>query len=324
MVTTQGELVEGLPCHYIRINTTDPSAPDPHADPNTTMIQLANGGGLHAARNVVGGDFLHLVRFGIRDANDPFVRDSIEVIDRVLKSDLPQGPGWRRYNHDGYGQKADGSAYDGTGVGRCWPILTGERGHYELIAGRDPKPFIAAMEEFANQGGMLTEQLWDEADLPDGRMKRGCPTGAAMPLCWSHAEYVSLVRSRHDGVCFDRVEPAFQRYVVNPVQNRYEIWSIRHPLRRISHGKILRLILAAEASVVWSTNAWARTNESPTTHQTELNLWFTDFPTAEWPHDSVFVFTLFWKRDQRWEGRNWQIHILTNSDGPGSRSSHYE
>ena len=100
------------------------------------MIQIANGGGLHPARNVVGADFLHLVRFGIRDANDPIIRDSIEVIDRVLKSNLPQGPGWRRYNHDGYGQKDDGSAYDGTGVGRCWPILTGERGHYELAAGR--------------------------------------------------------------------------------------------------------------------------------------------------------------------------------------------
>ena len=89
-------------------------APDPHADPNTTMIQIANGGGLHPARNVVGGDFLHLVRYGIRSPNDPIVRDSIEVIDRVLKRDLPQGPGWRRYNHDGYGQKDDGSAFDGT------------------------------------------------------------------------------------------------------------------------------------------------------------------------------------------------------------------
>ena len=77
-------------------------------------------------------------------------------------------------------------------------------------------PFITAMEEFANQGGMISEQLWDADDLPDGSMKRGKPTGAAMPLCWSHAEYISLVRSRHDGVCFDRVEPAFRRYVVEP------------------------------------------------------------------------------------------------------------
>src|SRR6266487_3767152 len=110
-------------------------------------------------------------------------------------------------------------------------------------AGRDPKPFIATIEDFSNQGGMLTEQVWDGPDLPQARMRRGCPTGAAMPLCWSHAEYVSLVRSRHDGVCFDRVEPAYQRYVVNPVGNRYEIWSLRHPLRRISRSKILRIIL---------------------------------------------------------------------------------
>jgi len=308
-VTTEGELVGGIRRHYIRITPADPNAPDPHADPNTTMIQIANGGGLHPARNIVSGDFLHLVRFGIRDPNDPLVRDSIEVIDRVIKHDLPQGPGWRRYNHDGYGQKDDGSAFDGTGVGRCWPILTGERGHYELAAGRNPRAFITTIENFSNQGGMLTEQVWDGDDLPHARMKRGCPTGAAMPLCWSHAEYVSLVRSWHDGVCFDRAEPAFQRYVLNPVQSRYEIWTPRHPLRRMSHAKILRIILATEATVVWSTDNWTRTNESNTIHQDELNLWFADFPTAEWARDSVLAFTFFWKRDQRWEGRDWQVTV---------------
>ncbi len=211
--TNRGELVECFPRHYIRINPTDPLKPDCHADPNTATIQIANGGGRHPARNIVGGDFLHLVRLGIRGPNDPLVRDSIEVIDRVIKRELPAGPMWRRYNHDGYGQKDDGSAFDGTGVGRVWPILTGERGHYELAAGRDPTPFIVAMETFANDGGMISEQLWDADDLPTHGMRRGGPTGAAMPLCWSHAEYVSLVRSRHDGVCFDRIEPAFNRYV---------------------------------------------------------------------------------------------------------------
>jgi glucoamylase len=309
-VTTRGELVEGFPRHYIRINPTDPVAPDPHADPNSTMIPLANGSGLHPARNVVGGDFLHLVRLGIRGANDPIVRDSIEVIDRVIKRDLPAGPGWRRYNHDGYGQKEDGSAFDGSGVGRCWPILTGERGHYELAAGRDPKPFITAMEKFANEGGMISEQLWDADDLQDGSMRRGGPTGAAMPLCWSHAEYVSLVRSRHDGVCFDRVEPAFQRYVANPLTSRHEIWTLRHPLRRVSRGKILRIILAAEATITWSTDGWVRSNRTETTHEGGLDLWFADFPTAEWPHASALTFTCFWKNEQRWQGHNWQVNVL--------------
>ncbi|MGE5213365.1 MAG: glycoside hydrolase family 15 protein, partial [Nitrospirota bacterium] len=309
-VTTEGELVPGIPRHYIRITPTDPNEPDPHADPNTQMMQIANGGGLHPARTIVGGVFLHLVRYGIRRADDPLVLDSLEVIDRVLKHDLPQGPGWRRYNHDGYGQKDDGSAYDGTGVGRCWPILTGERGHYELAAGRDPKPFITTIEDFSNQGGMLTEQVWDGPDLPQARMKRGCPTGAAMPLCWSHSEYVSLVRSRHDGVCFHRVEPAYQRYVVNPVSNRFEIWTLRYPMRRMPHGKILRIILAEEASITWTTDNWQRTNKSQTLYQDKLNLWFADFPTVEWQVGSAFVFTIFWEHDQRWENRNWQINVV--------------
>lgn len=303
-VTTAGELVEGLPHHYLRINPTDAEFPDPHADPNTTVLTCANGGGTHPARNVVGGDFLHLVRLGIRAADDPVVRHSIAVMDRVLKRDLPQGPCWRRYNHDCYGQKDDGAAFDGSGVGRAWPILTGERGHYELAAGRDPLPYLAAMENFANEGGMLSEQLWDADDLPEKAMRRGSPTGAAMPLCWSHAEYLSLVRSAHDGRCFDRVEPAFQRYVANPVASRHEIWSCRHPLRRMPQGKLLRILVAADATIVWTTDGWATTNKTDTLSNTYLHLWFADLPTEDCAVGATIEFTLFWKDEQRWEGRN--------------------
>lgn len=308
-VTTAGELVEGFRRHYIRINPTNPEAPDPHADPNTTMLAVANSEGLHPARNVVGGDFLDLVRLGIRAADDPLVLDSIAVIDRLLKRDLPQGPCWRRYNNDGYGQKEDGSAFDGTGVGRSWPILTGERGHYELAAGRDPRRFIAAMEQFANEGGMISEQLWDAEDLPEKGMRRGLPTGAAMPLCWSHAEYISLVRSAHDSLCFERVEPAFQRYVVKPVKNLHEMWSARHPIRRMPPGQTLRLIFAADATIVWSANAWASTNKAESTHISALDVWFADLSTEDYPDGSVIVFTFFWKAAQRWEGRNHSVLI---------------
>jgi glucoamylase len=308
-VTTRGDLVEGFPTHYIRINPADPEAPDAHADPNTTMIQLANGGGLHPARQIVGGDFLQLVRFGLRAANDPIVLSSLAVIDRVLRRELPQGPCWRRYNHDGYGQKDDGGAFDGTGVGRSWPILTGERGHYELAAGRDPLPYIQAIEGFANDGHMISEQLWDDDDLPDGKMKRGLPTGAAMPLCWSHAEYISLVRSRNDGVCFDRLEPAYQRYVVKPVPSRHEIWLLNHLLRHMTQGKTLRVILAAEATIIWTADGWSSNNSMDMTRHETFGLWFADFPTGNLPSGAVVEFTLFWKTDQRWEGRNWQVAV---------------
>jgi glucoamylase len=308
-VTDCGELLPGRPRHYVRITPAVPPPPDGTADPNTATIQVANGGGEHPARNVVGGDFLQLVRLGIRAADDPLVLDSVAVVDHVLKRDLPQGPCWRRYNHDGYGQKDDGSAFNGTGVGRSWPILTGERGHYELASGRDPKPFIAAMEKFANTGGMLPEQLWDAPDLPDGRMKFGEPTGSAMPLCWAHAEYISLVRSAHDGVGFDRIEPVFQRYVVKSEKGRHEIWTFGHPIRRVLPRKTLRLIVPAEATVTWSADGWANVHHLDATEISALKLWFADLPTKDCASGTVIEFTFFWKDAQRWEGRNFPVAV---------------
>ena len=85
---------------------------------------------------MVDGGFLELVRYGIRSADDPVIVDSVKVMDAVLKVETQAGPVWHRYNHDGYGQQEDGGPFTSVGVGRAWPLLTGERGHYELAAGR--------------------------------------------------------------------------------------------------------------------------------------------------------------------------------------------
>jgi glucoamylase len=63
--------------------------------------------------------------------------------------------------------------------GRSWPLLTGERGHYELATGHDPTPFIRAMQGFAFPTGLLPEQVWGEPDWPGLHMFQGRPTGAA-------------------------------------------------------------------------------------------------------------------------------------------------
>ena len=310
-VTDAGELLPGKSRHYVRITPADPLAPDPHPDPDRLDVTLGNGGGTHPARNLIAGDFLHLVRLGIRPADDPLVRDSVEVYDAVLRHDLPGGPCWRRYPNDGYGQKADGSAYDGTGEGRCWPILTGERGHYELAAGRDALPFIQAMEQFANECGMLPEQLWDADDLPAQHQLRGRPSGSAMPLCWSHAEYLSLVRSRRDGQIFDRIEPAFQRYVVGGRRTAtHEIWTFHQRTRRVPAGRTLRLILQAVVTVLWTSDNWvtsARADAAPSHFD---GLHFIDLPTSNLAAGARIEWTFFWPEDNRWEGENFQAEIV--------------
>lgn len=310
MVTNRGELVQGKPRHYVRRTPADPKQAAASPDPDQAEMNIANGGGKYPARNIVGGDFLQLVRLGVRAADNGVVVDSLAVIDQILKRELPQGPCWRRYNHDGYGEKADGSAYDGTGEGHCWPILTGERGHYELAAGRDPLPFIEAMENFANEGGMLPEQLWDGDDLPKGKMKRGGPTGSAMPLCWTHAEYVSLVRSHKDGVCFDRIEPVYQRYAKAGTGSKIEMWTLAHQPQRIAQGKMLRIITERAARIHWSFDDWATANDLET-HDAGVGCWFGDLPSAQLQAGARIVFTLL--RAEGWEGKNFQVEIAASN-----------
>jgi len=305
-VTNRGELVPDIPRHYIRISPADASDPTAQPDPDNAVIQIANGSGEHPARNIVGGDFLHLVRFGARDPLDPLIADSVAVIDRVLKRDLPQGPCWRRYNYDGYGQKDDGTAYDGTGIGRCWPLLTGERGHYELAAGRDAMPFIRALENFANTGGMLPEQVWDADDIPHMRMKRGAPAGSAMPLCWAHAEYIKLVRSNRDSVCIDRIAPVYDRYVRNRTKGRFEIWTFAHQTARMPVGKTLRIVTGSAATIRWSCDGWATPNDIET-RETSLGCCFADLPMNDLKEGTTLLFTFRW--GATWAGKDYRVQI---------------
>ncbi len=85
----------------------------------------------YPAKDIVDAGFLELVRLGIRKPGDPLIEQSLKVIDAVLKVDTPGGPCWKRYNHDGYGQRDDGGSFEGWGVGRPWPLLTLERATYE-------------------------------------------------------------------------------------------------------------------------------------------------------------------------------------------------
>lgn len=283
-VTTCGELLPGTPRHYLRI--CPPAAVGERPSPDTAELVIANGGGTHPARNVVGTDFLALVRLGLRDPQDPAIVDSLAVIDAVLKRDLPQGPGWLRYNHDGYGQKADGAPFDGTGRGDVWPLLSGERGQYELAAGRDPLPFIHSLERFANAGGMLPEQVWCEPANGSG-FKPGDPTGSAMPLCWAHAEYLNLVRSRAEGVPFDRVRPAHERYVVKRTASTHEMWTLMHPVPEIPAGKTLCVLLADGALIRWSCG---ETGGEVSCAPNGLGCARADLPTADLPVGAEITF----------------------------------
>lgn len=251
--TTIGSLLPGVPRHYVRIN---PNV-DGHEDPNVGDVVLANqppeGPYAYPARDIVDPGFLELVRYGVRDPHDPVIVDSLKVVDAVLRVEAPL-PCWRRYNHDGYGQRADGTSFSGWGVGRPWPLLTGERGHYELAAGHDAVPYLRALETFAVGIGLIPEQIWDQPNLPDMLLRYGGPTEAALPLVWAHAEYIKLVRSIADRRVFDLIDCVQRRYVKRDRArvDRWEVWSEKRQVRTIRAGTRFRIIAGARFTLEWT------------------------------------------------------------------------
>jgi glucoamylase len=155
-VTNDGILHPEVKRHYMRIRPPEPGEAYACESCGKETIRLNNRppGTRYEfeAREIIDGGFLELVRYGVRRADDPLIVDTLKVVDKVLKRDLPQGPCWLRYNWDGYGDRADGGPFLGWGQGRPWPLLTGERAHYELAAGRDITPLITTYEKFATPG----------------------------------------------------------------------------------------------------------------------------------------------------------------------------
>ncbi len=202
--------------YYFRVN--DDRDPEDGADRG-----LANGGPTLDERNVVDAGFLELTRLGIKPWDDEVIRNSLAVVDDTIRVETPNGPGFYRYNGDGYGEQGPNDenyprgapwSLDNAGKGRLWPIFTGERAEYELLAGdEDPAALLDTMRGFANDADMIPEQVWDVPEPTDYNWEFGEGTGSATPLSWSMAQFVRLAHGVDAG---EPVEtPAFvrQRYV---------------------------------------------------------------------------------------------------------------
>ncbi|WP_285165047.1 glycoside hydrolase family 15 protein [Shewanella goraebulensis] len=227
MVTNNGNLAKDNKPYYVRIS--------PNGNPNNNDKLLDNNGkpGLDQ-RTILDGGFLELVRYGVKDASDSVIQNSVMLIDdtslehnlrvkyEFTAKDGSTVPGYRRYGNDGYGEDiTTGLSYAEKGNtadqrGRVWPFFTGERGHYELALAKSTdtltpevhqqliNTYVQGMETFANEGMMLPEQSWDGVGNPTRyNYEMGQGTNSATPLAWTHAEYVKLVRSMTDKAVWD-------------------------------------------------------------------------------------------------------------------------
>ncbi|HST09139.1 MAG TPA: glycoside hydrolase family 15 protein, partial [Terriglobales bacterium] len=308
--TLDGDLARqiGVDGYYVRIAPDSDGA----ASPLQGFVPIKNRAPDQSsvrATAVISPDSLALVRFGLRAHDDPRILNTLKVIDALLRAALPQGPCWYRYNGDGYGEHENGSPFDGTGIGRPWPLLAGERAHYEISAGRPEiaDALLRVMEaSTAGASRLIPEQVWDASDIPELELFRGKPTGSACPLVWAHSEYIKLRRSLRDGRVFDQPPQTVQRYIVEKRHCQYFSWIFNNKARTMPCGKTLRIALLSPAIVHWSMDGW-KTSVDTHTRDTRLGVHIVDLPTDKVPVSREIVFTFKWDQDARWEGVNYTV-----------------
>jgi glucoamylase len=236
------------------VTSNGPNSPDPYfirlsktGDPDAAITyNVGNGGPTLDQREVIDAGFLELPRLGLLPADDPDVLRSLPVVDAAIRRDTASGPGWHRYNGDGYGDRdSDGRPWapTGQGNGHLWPVLAGERAEHHIALGdRTTAAELAdSMRRFASGFGLIPEQGWENPDLPPSPFgtppevasigfDNGKPVGSASPLTWSAAQYVRLVRDLAAGRLLEQPANTVRRYVTN--QQRQTALEVTEPQDR--------------------------------------------------------------------------------------------
>ena len=224
------------------------------------------------AAAIVSPDALALVRFGLRAADDPRILDTVKVIDAAAALRPAAGARlvplqrrrlWRACRRRAVRRHRPRPAVAAAGR-RARPLRAGGRAPDEARAAcwRRWKPRAGA-------GGLLPEQVWDGADMPERELHARRPTGSAMPLVWAHAEHIKLLRSLRDGAVFDMPPQGVKRYIEGKTVSPLRSWRFNNKIRTMPAGKTAAHRAAGAARMVhWSSDGWATYPRQPTRPRT--------------------------------------------------------
>ncbi len=254
----------------------------------------------------VAPEFLELVRYGLRRPKDERVLRSLQSVDAALKANLPAGPSWRRYAGDMYGEHEDGLQWDGSGRGRPWPVLTGERARHFHLMGLPAAELVKTIEGFAGPGLMLPEQVWDQPDIPSRGLYTGKATGSVAPLGWAHAEYLELLVMVALAGFPDLVLPARRRYTEGQPQEPAFVWSHRHQITKLAAGRRLKVQLPRPGAVHYTFDDWKTFSEAEAV-DTTLGVWVAEIPANKLTSGSDFSWTAHYVTG--WEGKNYSLKV---------------
>lgn len=259
-----------------------------------------------SAAALIGLEFLYLARLGLRMPDDPRMVATLKVVDALLRVETPSGSSYYRYNDDGYGEHEDGSPFDGTGIGRAWPLLTGERGHMALLQGEDPLPYLQAMARMTGSFGLIPEQVWDREAIPEKNLFPGKPTGSAMPLVWAHAEFLKLLVAKERGRPLELLDAVWKRYQGHIPEATTWHWRSDVPFSTLPKGRTLLIENVQPFVLHMGHDGWQQMEDRPS-EPLGLRMHGVHVKGAAGIDGHQLNFTFFYPGDGHWEGRDYTV-----------------
>ena len=302
-----GPLAEqfGVQGYYVRIG------PAAVAGGLCGRVNIANRWGESVpATELAGMEYLYLVRLGLRSPDDRRILDTFKITEALLKVETPSGIAYHRYNEDGYGEHADGSPYDGNGIGRAWPLLTGERGHFELQRGYDPLPYLQMMSRMTSATGLIPEQVWDAPAVPERRLEPGKPSGSAMPLVWAHAEFLKLLCAREQKRPLELLQSVEKHLQGKAARMGTSHWRPDTPFDVLPKDRDFLIEMGSPFVLHMGFDGW-QAIEDRSSAPLPFGRHGVRLRRAELAGKGVLDFTLYFVKDAKWEGIDHQIQLAS-------------
>src|SRR5262249_51899511 len=138
----------------------------------------------------------------------------------------------------------------------------------------------------------------------------------AMPLAWTHAEYIKLVLSRALGRPFDRPESVWQRYRGERPAISRVMWCEHAAVESLPQGAALTLALLEPGTFRWGHDGWQGVREQQTPAN-PLGLHLVEIDTTGLAAGQRVDVTFSHAANATWVGRDFRIDVTAPTAASG-------
>jgi glucoamylase len=168
------------------------------------------------------------------------------------------------------------------------------------------------MHQCACVSGLLPEQVWDTTAIPEKQLFPGRPSGSAMPLLWSHAEFLKLLIASADRRPLELLQTVEQHFADQerrrPVLRH---WRTDVPFHTLETGMSILVEDTRCFTLHWGTEDWQQI-QTLDSSLGPFDLWSVKIPASVLRGKTRLDFTR--RYSEGWEGIDHSVTIA----GPSS------